>query len=397
MGLSDNKSRMPEGDFTVTMDDAADDYVIQEGTGAQEDIAVQETEEGPLEFPADVPADDDGDDVVGIIYGNVGTTHFDCRVTSHLERSEYVSVFHEEYGPVLCQVGSLLRKSNLSLEKSISVNEDTIIEELVSAHIEVVGYRDDRGLLQKPRMTFKAGSKVHRAQEDLIRNVLGLTINPRTDGFIGLLHGHDLPVALNINELLQRHACILAKTGGGKSYMSGDIIEELMKHNVTCMIFDPHGEYGAMRDAGSGCDPRFGVEPRGSADRINEFAIEVPPLRDRLEDFDELTAFFIRQANEATDSRHSAGRSGGTSPEPSSCRHRAGPCPDSSNAQPDSPIRSRGDCCHTATGTTTVPHPVWRHHNRPSTAAPSPRTRASCLLPSIRRHPAKRRCPMMVL
>ena len=32
--------------------------------------------------------------------------------------------------------------------------------------------------------------------------------------------------------------------------------------------------------------------------RINEFAIEVPPLRDRLEDFDELTVFFIRQANE---------------------------------------------------------------------------------------------------
>ena len=32
--------------------------------------------------------------------------------------------------------------------------------------------------------------------------------------------------------------------------------------------------------------------------RINEFAIEVPPLRDRLEDFDEFMAFFIRQANE---------------------------------------------------------------------------------------------------
>ena len=32
--------------------------------------------------------------------------------------------------------------------------------------------------------------------------------------------------------------------------------------------------------------------------RINEFSIEVPPLRDRLEDFDELTTFFIRQANE---------------------------------------------------------------------------------------------------
>jgi len=32
--------------------------------------------------------------------------------------------------------------------------------------------------------------------------------------------------------------------------------------------------------------------------RINEFALEVPSLRDRLEDFDELTAFFIHQANE---------------------------------------------------------------------------------------------------
>ena len=32
--------------------------------------------------------------------------------------------------------------------------------------------------------------------------------------------------------------------------------------------------------------------------RINEFAIEVPPLRERLEDFDDLTYFFIRQANE---------------------------------------------------------------------------------------------------
>ena len=32
--------------------------------------------------------------------------------------------------------------------------------------------------------------------------------------------------------------------------------------------------------------------------RINEFSFEVPPLRERLEDFEELTAFFISQANE---------------------------------------------------------------------------------------------------
>lgn len=32
--------------------------------------------------------------------------------------------------------------------------------------------------------------------------------------------------------------------------------------------------------------------------RINEFALEVPPLRERVEDFEELTAFFIEQANQ---------------------------------------------------------------------------------------------------
>ncbi len=226
------------------------------------------------------------DDVVGTIYGNVGTSFFDCHVTAHLERSEYVMVDHEDYGLVLCQVGSLVRKTNLSLEKSSTADENTKIEELISAHIDVIGYRDDRGLLLSPRTTFAVNSKVRRATQDLVRSVLGLKINMKTDGYIGLLHGHDLPVSLNINELLQRHACILAKTGGGKSYMSGDIIEELMKHDVTCMIIDPHGEYGAMRDVGKPGDKKFGVTPRGYGDHINEFAVSnesnnpnIKPLR----------------------------------------------------------------------------------------------------------------------
>ena len=212
-------------------------------------------------------------ETVGIIYGKAGTTCFDCRVCAeHLERSEYVSVIHDDYGPVLCQVGTLVRKSNLTLEEANTADADKI-EDIVSAHIDVVGYRDERGLLMTPRTTFRAGVKVTRADPELVGSVLGLRINPKTDGYIGLLHGHGIPVALNINELIQRHACILAKTGGGKSYMSGDIIEELMKHDVTCMIIDPHGEYGAMRDPGEKGDEKFGVIPHGYADRIKEFGI----------------------------------------------------------------------------------------------------------------------------
>ena len=223
---------------------------------------------------------------VGTIYGNVGTNSFDCRVCAHLERSEYVMVNHEDYGYVLCQVGNLIRKTNLSLEKSLNIPEGMEIRDVISAHIDVIGYRDDRGLLLTPRTTFMAGSDVVRADPAFIKKVLGLQVNPKTDGYIGILHGHDIPIALNINDLIQRHACILAKTGGGKSYMSGDIVEELMKHNVTCMIIDPHGEYGAMRDAGKPGDPRFRVKPRGYKHRIREFAVsnyggdkDIKPLR----------------------------------------------------------------------------------------------------------------------
>lgn len=222
-------------------------------------------------------------EVVGTIYGNVGTSSFECRVSAHLERSEYVAVEHEDCGTVLCQVGSLVRKTDLSLERSADPCAE--IGETVSAHVEVVGYRDGRGLLLTPRTTFRAGARVLRADAELVQSVLGLRVNPKTDAYIGLLHGHGLPVALNINGLLQRHACILAKSGGGKSFVAGDIVEELMKHYVTCVVIDPHGEYGSMRETGPGGDPRFGVVPRGYADRMLEFAVSgagrdgVRPLR----------------------------------------------------------------------------------------------------------------------
>ena len=257
-----------------------------------EDVVEEKIEEKSSEIPAAAPKGETApvkkkdSDKVGVIYGNVGTNSFDCRVCAHLERSEYVMVNHEDYGMVLCQVGTLIRKSNLTLNKSLDVPEGTEIRDVITAHVDVIGYRDDRGLLLSPRTTFMAGSEVLRADPAFIKKVLGLEINHKTDGYIGILHGHDLPVALNINDLLQRHACILAKTGGGKSYMSGDIIEELMKHNVTCMIIDPHGEYGAMRDVGKPGDPRFKVKPRSYKSRIREFAVSndsgdknIKPLR----------------------------------------------------------------------------------------------------------------------
>jgi len=215
-------------------------------------------------------------DEVGIIYGNVGTTSFEVSVTAPLEKMEYVQVKHETCGWVLGQADSMTRKTNLSIEKAkrLSTGEKVDFEELVTAGINIIGYRDNRGLLQAPRTPFRAGESVYRASDQLIREVVGLKDDDKKGAYIGLLNGHEIPVMLDINTLVQKHVSVLAKTGGGKSYVTGDIIEELMKHKVTTLIMDPHGEYSTLSKAGKKAtgSERFGVEPTGYGDQVLLFS-----------------------------------------------------------------------------------------------------------------------------
>lgn len=215
---------------------------------------------------------------VGIIYGNVGTASFNVRVTGPLERMEYVQTEHETDGWVLGQVMEVERKTDLSLDKAAMISEgrDVDIEEKITAEVHVIGYRDDRHLLQVPRTPFKAGNPVYKAKDSLIMDVVGLRQNLDTGAYLGLLMGHDIKVEMDINAMVQKHVSILAKTGGGKSFLCGALIEELMKHNVTVMVIDPHGEYGSMREKASPIETsrNFGVKPTGYAQNIIEFATD---------------------------------------------------------------------------------------------------------------------------
>jgi DNA helicase HerA-like ATPase len=217
-------------------------------------------------------------DSVGIIYGDVGTSSFNLSVIGNVEKMEYVQVQHDTVGWVLGQVMDMQRKTDLSLDraKMISQGENVLIHEKVAAQVNVIGYRDERNLLQVPRTPFKAGLPVFKAKDEVIRKVIGLKENTPTGAYLGLLFGHDIRVEMDINSMVQKHVSILAKTGGGKSFMCGDLVEELMKHDVTIMVIDPHGEYGAMRDEGHvGKSHRdFKVKPRGYGDKIMEFATD---------------------------------------------------------------------------------------------------------------------------
>ncbi len=217
-------------------------------------------------------------DGVGVIFGNVGTTNFHSRLIGDIDKMEYVMVKHQHDGWTLGQIVDVERKTDLTLEKAkrISDGGSVDIDEIVIAKVDILGYRDDRNLLQVNRTPFKAGDTIFRAKDELIKNVIGLKEGTPTGAYLGLLFGHNIRVEVDINSMVQKHVCILAKTGGGKSFLCGDLIEELMKHDVTVLVIDPHGEYGAMRDIGS--KPKgardFKIEPRGFADQILEFATD---------------------------------------------------------------------------------------------------------------------------
>ncbi|MDH3365674.1 MAG: ATP-binding protein [Thermoplasmata archaeon] len=215
---------------------------------------------------------------VGVIYGNVGTLRFSILITAPLEKMEFVQVHHKIHGFVLGQVSEIERRTNLTTDgvKSMKRGTPVEIEEKEIATVSIVGYRDDRSLLQAPRTPLSAGEVVYRAKEELIKDIVGIKERTDAGAYIGLLAGHDVRVELDINLIVQKHVCILSKTGGGKSYCSGALVEELMKHGVTVCVLDPHGEYSTMRKKGTikKTHREFGVKPRGYNDKIVEFATD---------------------------------------------------------------------------------------------------------------------------
>jgi DNA helicase HerA-like ATPase len=217
-------------------------------------------------------------DSIGVIFGKTSSLSFRFAVSDSLatRRADYIKVWHESDGWTLAQVSTITSSSeDFSVDEAVDAAEGTSkigdMDEHIIADATVIGVRDKEGVLRVPKSPFSPGDKVFKADELIIKQTLGLM---RGDVYIGLLDGQSVHVNLDANNLVQKHCSILAKTGAGKSYTGGVILEELLDKGVPLLIIDPHGEYATLKlpnDDKPSSFERYGISPKGYASQVTVY------------------------------------------------------------------------------------------------------------------------------
>ncbi len=106
------------------------------------------------------------------------------------------------------------------------------------AECEIVG--------QPPLTPFPLDSKIYRANSSEIQKALGMETSEDKALEIGEVFGiPGLKATPNVEKL--GRVFITGKSGSGKSYTVGVLIEELLKKRIPLVIIDRHGEYSSLK------------------------------------------------------------------------------------------------------------------------------------------------------
>jgi DNA helicase HerA-like ATPase len=221
---------------------------------------------------------------VGAVYGNVSSSSFKCILTdTSVREMDHLEVHHPVEEWVLCSVDEIELRSDLTKYDAmlhLSGSSDKVSYRRV-ATIKMIGRRDSDGRLRRPLTPILPSSRVYRPHPDRIKEVLGLHLSRDKGAYIGKLLNTDVEVVLDPYVLVQNHVSIIAKSGSGKSYACGVLVEELNRHEVPVVVLDLHGEYRSLispniEEAEYDRMSRFGVSPRGLGDSIREFGLTGP-------------------------------------------------------------------------------------------------------------------------
>jgi len=113
--------------------------------------------------------------------------------------------------------------------------------------IDLAVGKASRGIPEPPRV----GEYVYVAHPDFIRHALDASASTSKRTIkLGYLSGSpDSDISMSAVTVFGRHCAVLGSTGGGKSWTTARLVEEISRLNGKALLVDPTGEYHALDGA----------------------------------------------------------------------------------------------------------------------------------------------------
>jgi len=108
--------------------------------------------------------------------GRVDPDGFNLAASAANVQRNYVQANHKMYGPSWDRCCPSSAGPNVSYEKAAQIVDGQnvqVVQQLI-AYVDIIGYRDERGVLQRLPHAVPGGEVVTRAENDIIQSVLGL-------------------------------------------------------------------------------------------------------------------------------------------------------------------------------------------------------------------------------
>lgn len=192
------------------------------------------------------------------LFGKSDVYSFKIEIFGDVKTFDFLKVHHHESGDVLTQVINITRDSSKLI-----------------GDCKIVGFRE-AGVLKNIRTPFSNDAAIEIADDRFIEQTVGL--NSQDDAFLGILEHHpELKITMDLKKTITKHIAVLAKSGAGKSYTVGVLLEEIIKKNIPIIILDPHNEYSSLKYPNTDKKDikrleKFGLKPEGFLDRIKEYS-----------------------------------------------------------------------------------------------------------------------------
>ena len=168
--------------------------------------------------------------------------------------------------------------NNPNILKGLFPSEDFEFAIGIVKCLGIIKFNDDskKKINKILRMTYPAspGRDVYIIEDNLLNQFIGFS---REFGLnIGKVKVSRMSAKINMNRLLNKHFAILSISGGGKSYLTSVLIEELLTRDEeygtpAIILFDVHGEYLYLKEIPE-------LSERIKIQDISYFQIAVPKM-----------------------------------------------------------------------------------------------------------------------